>query len=237
LAGSEDVIYRYKAGGAILDLGCNSGSFMESMIGPEWQLYGIEMSAEAARKAQARSGGQVFVGDILEANFSPESFDVITCFDVLEHVYEPRHVIAKVRKWLKPQGIFYLVVPNIDSAAVRIFQSYWYGLELPRHLTHFSHDSLKEMLRAEGLEEAYLSILRYPAIEESLRYAMDELFRRAGVSRTPLSMAPEPGIPWRIARKALRISILPILRGAISLAGAGECIQAVYKKCEPSTSV
>ena len=226
----KEVISRYKAGGALLDLGCNSGSFLESMKDPEWQLFGIEMSAEAARKAQARSDGQVFVGDILEANFAPESFDVITCFDVLEHVYEPRNVMAKVRKWLKPQGVFYLVVPNIDSAAVRIFQSYWYGLELPRHLTHFSPDSLRVMLSAEGLEEASLSILRYPAVEESLRYVFDDLLRRVGVFRKPLSQVSEPGIPWRVVRKALRISILPIVRRAVSLAGPGEHIHAVYTK-------
>jgi SAM-dependent methyltransferase len=200
------------------------------MKGPEWQLYGIEMSVEAARKAQARSGGQVFVGDILQANFAAESFDVITCFDVLEHVYEPRSVVAKVRKWLRPQGVFYLVVPNIDSAAVRIFRSYWYGLELPRHLTHFSSDSLRVMLRAEGLEEMSLSILRYPAVEYSVRYVFDELLRSVGVCRKPLSMVPEPGIPWRIARKALRMSILPIVHRAISLAGPGEHIHAVFTK-------
>ena len=61
------------------------------------------------------------MGDILEAPFPPESFDVITCFDVLEHLYEPRQVMTQGGKWLKPGGIFYVLVPNIDSAEARVF--------------------------------------------------------------------------------------------------------------------
>ena len=183
--GRKELISRYKTGGTLLDLGCSSGSFLESMKGPRWEIFGIEMSADAARKAQARSGGQICVGDILEADFAPESFDVITCFDVLEHVYEPRSVLAKVQEWLKPDGVFYLLVPNVDSAAVRVFGSYWYGLELPRHLTHFSPESLRKMAGSAGLNVASESAGRYPAVEESTRYLIDELLRRIGVSRVP----------------------------------------------------
>ena len=90
------------------------------------------MSAECAKTAEARSGAQVFVGNILDAPFPPESFDVITCFDVLEHLYEPRRVMARVSEWLKPGGMFYVLVPNVDSAEARVFGSYWHGLELPQ---------------------------------------------------------------------------------------------------------
>src|ERR1035438_10453930 len=77
------------------------------------------------------------------AHSAAESFDVITCFDVLEHLYEPRKVMARVGEWLKPGGIFYVLVPNVDSAEARAFGSYWHGLELPRHLFHYSPASLK----------------------------------------------------------------------------------------------
>ena len=79
-----------------------------------------------------------------------ESFDVITCFDVLEHLYEPRRVMAKVGEWLKPGGIFYVLVPNVDAAEARVFGSYWHGLELPRHLFHYSPASLKFLAELGG---------------------------------------------------------------------------------------
>jgi len=227
-----EAILQFKDGGKLLDLGCGSGAFLESMKGPKWELFGIEMSAEAAERARARSGGQIFAGDILEGNFPPESFDVITCFDVLEHVYEPRAVLEAVRKWLKPGGIFYLLVPNIDSAAVQVFGSYWYGLELPRHLLHFSPQSLEWIAALAGLNVRYLPVGRFPAVEYSTRYLVDHLLRRVGVSRAPLSITPEATIPRRLVKKAMRIGILPLVHLGISLAGPGEYILAVLTRAD-----
>ena len=65
------------------------------------------MSPTEAQKAEASSGAQVFVGDILDAPFSPLSFDVITCFHVLEHVYRPKDVVRTLWEWLRPGGILY----------------------------------------------------------------------------------------------------------------------------------
>lgn len=226
----KNTVVKYKSGGALLDLGCGSGSFLKVMKAPEWRLFGIEMSTDAAQKARACSGGQIFNGDILDANFPDETFDVVTCFDVLEHVYQPRTVMERIWLWLKPGGIFYLAVPNIDSAAVKFFGTYWYGLELPRHLTHFSPESLQSMARSAKLTAIDLSTSRYPAVEYSAKYIIDDLVRRVDVSRTPLSSVPEPGIPWRIARKAFRLSVLPVAHLAISTLGRGECINAVFAK-------
>ena len=69
-----------------------------SSRGKSWERYGIEMSAECARtEPRHRTGAHVFVGDITGSTFPLlNPFDVITCFDVLEHLYEPRRVLAKV---------------------------------------------------------------------------------------------------------------------------------------------
>ena len=85
----------HKQTGALLDLGCSSGSFLEFMRSKSWKLHGIEMSAECAKTAERGSGAEVFVGDILDAHFPADAFDVITCFDVLEHLYEPPRVIVE----------------------------------------------------------------------------------------------------------------------------------------------
>lgn len=226
----RETLLQYKSGGAILDLGCSSGAFLQSLKGTSWQLYGIEMSAEVARKAEANCGAQVFVGDILDAPFAPGTFDAITCFHVFEHIYQPREVLAKVSEWLKPGGIFYTLMPNIDSAGARIFKSYWYALELPRHLYHFSPKSLKAVANSVGLEEVSVTTGREVFIEASTRYLLDEACRRFGVSRTPLAKALPPGIPFRVVRKAFRLTILPVLNIMASKAGDGESIHAVFQK-------
>jgi len=144
------VISEYKAGGPVLDVGCSSGAFLGYLRGRPWKLHGIEASQMAAERARARTGAEVFLGDVLEANLPLDKFDVITCMDVLEHLYEPRDVLQNIRKWLKPGGIFYVFVPNITSWETRIFRSHWYGLYLPRHVHHFSTKSLAEFATSVG---------------------------------------------------------------------------------------
>jgi 2-polyprenyl-3-methyl-5-hydroxy-6-metoxy-1,4-benzoquinol methylase len=222
----------YKRSGALLDLGCSSGAFLASLKGEPWRLYGIEMSAETAKTAEARSGAHVFVGDVADAPFQPESFDVITCFDVLEHVYDPRQVMAKVGAWLKPGGIFYVLVPNIDSAEARIFGSYWHGLELPRHLSHFSPASLKHLATLVGLCEVSVETHRNPAVGTSLRYVWDDAFRAVGIHRTPAAYRSEAGFAWRAGRKLLRMTVLRALLAMAPLAGGGESIHAIFRKEE-----
>jgi SAM-dependent methyltransferase len=220
----------HKQSGALLDLGCSSGSFLQSVRGNGWDLYGIEMSTKSAKRAEAETGAKVFVGDILEAQFSPESFDVITCFDVLEHLYAPRRVMAKVGEWLKPDGIFYILVPNIDSAEAHVFGTYWHGLELPRHLFHYSPESLKFLAQSAGLREVSLETRRNPAVGTSLRYVWDDVFGALGIHPTPVAYRAEASLPWRAARKLVRMTVLRTLLAMAPLAGSGESIHAIFRK-------
>jgi 2-polyprenyl-3-methyl-5-hydroxy-6-metoxy-1,4-benzoquinol methylase len=222
-------ISNYKTGGALLDLGCSSGAFLVTLKGASWTLSGIEMSEGAAKQAAARSGAEVFVGDILDAPFAPSSFDVITCFDVLEHVYEPRKVMEKVRQWLKPGGIFYTLVPNIECGEARIFKSYWYGLELPRHLSHFSPRSLRYLAESVGLTVASLETRRNSAMENSLRYMGDAALGSIGFPRAPLATAKMPGIPWKVTRKLLRWTVFLAFYHLTPAFGPGESIHAVFQ--------
>jgi len=226
----KEKLTQYKHLGALLDLGCSSGAFLQSFRGEPWELYGIEMSAECAKRAEARSGAKVFVGDILEAPFPQESFDVIACCDVLEHLYEPRRVMAKVAQWLKPGGIFYVQVPNIDSAEAHVFGTYWQGLELPRHLFHYSPASLKFLADSAGLLEVSIETRRNPAVGTGLRYLGDHVFGQLGIRRTPVAYQGEASLPWRAARKLVRMTILRSLLALAPLAGGGEAIHAIFRK-------
>jgi SAM-dependent methyltransferase len=221
---------QWKQSGALLDLGCSSGSFLEFMRSESWKLFGVEMSAEGARVAEERSKAQVFVGDILDAPFQHESFDAITCFDVLEHLYEPRRVMARVGEWLKPGGIFYVLVPNVNSAEARVFGSYWQGLELPRHLFHYSPASLRLLAESAGLREVSLETRRNPAVGTSLRYVWDDFFGAVGVRRKPVAYRGEASFPWRAARKLVRMTILRGLLAMAPLVGGGESIHAIFQK-------
>jgi SAM-dependent methyltransferase len=224
------VISKYKIGGSVLDIGCSSGGFLGYLKAGPWKLHGIEASVPTAERARTRTGAEVFAGDVLNANFASGSFDVITCTDVLEHLYEPREVLQNVSKWLKPGGIFYVFVPNIMSLESRIFRSYWYGLDLPRHLHHYTSKSLSSLATSVGLRRVRMVTPSGCYLEESTRIWFDDLARRAGVRRAPMDWTDKPGIVWRIVRKGLRLSVEELYSRVSEGFGIAPSLQAVFQK-------
>jgi 2-polyprenyl-3-methyl-5-hydroxy-6-metoxy-1,4-benzoquinol methylase len=223
-------VLRHCQSGKLLDLGCGAGSFLNSIRGTPWELYGVELSGTAAQRAREKTGADVFTGDILDAPFAPARFDVVTCFHVFEHLYSPDEVLQKVWTWLKPGGIFCVHVPNIESAEARCFGSYWYGLELPRHLFHFSPDSLRQLARSTAFHEVELATRRTSFVEYSTRYLVDDIMGAAGVRRKSLAVSTPPSMTWRILRKCLRLTLLPLASSIISVKGEGEVLEAVLSK-------
>lgn len=127
--------------GRYLDVGCGSGASLGVASALGWQVAGIEMDAEAAGKAR-RFTDELHVGDVLTAPFGPGRFDVVTAYHVLEHVPDPVAVVRRMLEWLAPGGLLIIEVPNVGGLGAAIFGRAWSGLELPRHLSHFSPESL-----------------------------------------------------------------------------------------------
>jgi SAM-dependent methyltransferase len=240
-SGERDLLKRWKAqrkrvmslksGGSILDIGCSSGAFLQTLKGEPWKLHGIEISELEAARARTQAGAEVFVGDPLDAPYSPESFDVITCFHLLEHVYQPLELLKKVREWLKPGGLLYVILPNVDAWEARIFGSYWYGLELPRHLFHFSPTTLGQIAESGQLYTVRLTTrVEDSFIEHSIHYLFDDLLRWLGKPRPPMAADVRVSFPTKILRKLFRLSIVTIFRHAAWSVRHGACIEAVFIK-------
>ena len=227
-----DLLLRYKQAGALLDLGCSSGAFLSLIKKAEWQLHGIEIAEDSAARARQRTGAEVFVGDVLDAPFAPASFDAVTCFHVFEHMYHPRETLQQVWRWLKPGGVFVTEMPNIHCPEARFFKSYWYPLELPRHLFHFSPAAFRTLAGSFGFEELYLNTRRAQFIEYHGRYLADTFWRKLGRPRPPMMQAKSPGLPWRVVRKLLRLTLYPVLSWMTSAHGDSAIMQVVLRKPE-----
>jgi 2-polyprenyl-3-methyl-5-hydroxy-6-metoxy-1,4-benzoquinol methylase len=231
------LISDFKREGSILDIGCSSGGFLSTMKNGAWQLYGIEMEESTAVRARANTGAEVFVGDAMDAPFPSGSFDVITCFDVLEHVYSPREFLTKVLSWLKPGGIFYSMMPNIASWEARVFGTHWYGLELPRHLFHFSPGSLRHLMREIGFTEEVVKTPAISYVEHSTEYVCSSLIEKMGIEPRPQAKPKPASLPWKVVRKGIRLSVIRPLAHIASSAGAGPCMEVVFRKPQPIRSV
>ena len=134
----------------VLDVGCGSGTLLGLLKHRGFRVTGLDFSAEAAAIAKAENGVDVAVGSLEEAHFPAESFDVVTLFHVMEHVTNPRQVLAEVSRVLKPNGVAILQVPNIESWQFKIFGARWYGLDIPRHVIDYSRNSMLKLLADSG---------------------------------------------------------------------------------------
>ncbi|MBN1139594.1 MAG: class I SAM-dependent methyltransferase, partial [Anaerolineae bacterium] len=119
--------------GRLLDIGCGSGDFLLGMQERGWQVFGLDISPEAAALAR-QNGLDVFGGHLLEAPYQEHSFDLVTMWDVLEHLHDPAAYLVRVAQLLKPGGRFVVTLPNPHSVDFRLFGPVWTGLDVPRHL-------------------------------------------------------------------------------------------------------
>ena len=139
----------WRGQGRYLDVGCGAGASLGVGRALGWQTAGIEMDAAAARRARQFSDA-IHAGDVLTAPFPPASFDLVTAFHVLEHVPDPVAVLGRMLGWLAPGGLAIIEVPNAGGLGASLFGGAWSGLELPRHLCHFTPASLGRAVERAG---------------------------------------------------------------------------------------
>lgn len=144
--------------GRLLDVGCGAGYFLDAAREAGWQAQGVEPSPAAARVGREQLGLDIFQGTLEQASFLPASFDVITLFEVLEHLYEPAQALAEARRILRPQGLLAIQVPN-DHGSYRsqVFRpdNRWWVIP-PLHLFFFTAETLTRWLRQVGFEPVYV---------------------------------------------------------------------------------
>jgi SAM-dependent methyltransferase len=141
----------FPRGGTILDVGCASAFFLES-LGEKWNRYGIELFHLAAEQARKRRGIIVHESELLSARFAEKSFDVVCTFDVLEHLSDPMPIFREARRILKPGGWLLLGTGDSSSFTARLAGSRWTYVCIPEHLSFFNPDSLRKGLSAAGFE-------------------------------------------------------------------------------------
>lgn len=138
--------------GTILDIGCAAGFFMDEAAAMGWEVYGQEVSEYAGGVARERHGDHVFIGTIDAVDLPPKSMDVVTMWDVIEHLDDPRAVLARIRELLKDDGLFAVCTGDIDSWIARLQGRRSRIFNPPQHLYYYSKDSLARMLGAAGFQ-------------------------------------------------------------------------------------
>jgi 2-polyprenyl-3-methyl-5-hydroxy-6-metoxy-1,4-benzoquinol methylase len=168
----------------LLDFGCGAGVFLQRMHDRGWQAVGLDLSAKVVQYVREELKLPALAGTLPSPILPPESFDLVTLWHSLEHVHRPLDVLCEVHNLLAPGGKVLVAVPNIDSSPFHWFGSAWYGLDLPRHLTHFTPLTLRKMLDRAGFQFEAMQMVRH---SYWLRQSA-QLASRRGTISPPLSL-------------------------------------------------
>ncbi len=137
--------------GMLLDIGSGTGTFLHTMEKAGWSVVGLEPDAEARALAVKKYNCDIYPSDEL-FRLPDATYSVVTMWHVLEHVHQLDEYIARIKGILAPQGKLIIAVPNYTSTDCAIYGANWAAYDVPRHLYHFSPQSMRVLMQRHGLK-------------------------------------------------------------------------------------
>lgn len=142
--------------GQLLDVGSGTGAFVNEMSSHGWQVTGLEPDADAREVANKNYGFELKDTSAFYS-LQPGSYDAISMWHVLEHVHDLNAYIQQLKSVLKENGKLFIAVPNYTSGDASVYKEFWAAYDVPRHLYHFSPNSMRVLIEKHGMRiEKYL---------------------------------------------------------------------------------
>lgn len=136
--------------GRLLDVGCGRGRFLQAARQRGWEAVGLDVAPAAVKEAAAASGATVLQGTLSRPRpAGMAEFDVLTLWDVLEHLTDPAGDLRCARHWLRPGGLIVIQTQNANGVTAAWMRERWEQF-VPFHLFHFSTRTLALALAQAG---------------------------------------------------------------------------------------
>jgi 2-polyprenyl-3-methyl-5-hydroxy-6-metoxy-1,4-benzoquinol methylase len=147
-----------------LDFGCGTGEFVQTLTNQKWNVIGVEPSSIAREKALTLNPNKI-VESLNQVN---STFEIITLWHVLEHIPDLNEKLKNLSQLLTLNGTLFIAVPNHTSYDAKHYQSYWAGYDVPRHLWHFSKQSMQTLVHNHGLKIVDIVPMKFDSFYVSL---------------------------------------------------------------------
>jgi 2-polyprenyl-3-methyl-5-hydroxy-6-metoxy-1,4-benzoquinol methylase len=187
--------------GSILDIGCGTGHFLNSMKDTGWNTTGIEINEKARKYAESRFDLDVLTPEKIKT-LTAGIFDCVTLWHVLEHFQEPNKIMEEIFRLLKPDGACIIALPNNQSFDSKYYGKEWAAYDVPRHLWHFNPATFSLFVKRNKFklmekktlpfDVFYISILsekyrslKFPFIYGAIKglvFSVRSIFNRSGSS-------------------------------------------------------
>lgn len=134
----------------LLDVGCGNGHFLQACQQSGWNIFGMELDPDTAARAAALTQQSIYPN--LQAIPKESTFDMITLWHVLEHVYDLDDYFLFFKSRINLGGKLLLALPNSKSYDANYFKEYWAAYDVPRHIYHFSPETIQSVAQKHGFK-------------------------------------------------------------------------------------
>lgn len=145
----------YRKTGKILDVGCGTGAFLKEAKTRGWEVYGTEYTEKAIAICKSL-GINMQAGKLDPSLYEKDSFDVITSFEVMEHINNPQEEIQNIRQLLRPGGLFYFTTPNFNSLERYLLKGKYNIINYPEHLSYYTKKTADYLFKKNGFAKKKL---------------------------------------------------------------------------------
>ncbi len=176
------LVSRFSKGRKLLDVGAGTGYFASFMKGKGFDVKGVEIDPEARSYSIEKFGLDVVPpSDFIEGKMGGK-FDTITLWHVLEHLYDLNGFMKNFHSHLEEDGTLVIAVPNFTSLDAGHYGKYWAAYDVPRHLWHFSPDSLDKLAKKHGFKVVQKNTMPFDPfynsmLSEKLKKSSLQLFK------------------------------------------------------------
>lgn len=183
-------------GGRVLDLGAAAGAFVKVAKDRGWESHGVEPCGFLTRWAMEKLSLENMHTGTLESSDVSGSFDLITMWDVLEHVPDPSNTISMAKKLLKDGGYIVTNLPDISAILPRLMGARW-PFYASCHLYYYTPDTIDYLMNKHGFERVYkaphwqeLSLgylaYRFEQFSKTISTIMVKIIKIMGISEVPI---------------------------------------------------
>ncbi len=206
----------------VLDWGAGIGYFLDTARERGWEVFGTEYTERAVEICREK-GITMFQGPLAAVDMPEASFDLISSFEVIEHINNPREEIARIMYLLKPGGLFYCTTPNFNSLLRYYLKDAYNVITYPEHLSYYTPRTLHRLLSHAGLKRIYM---------KSTGISLTR-FRKSRKRSDEKLISPESTdekIRVSAEKKWYMKGIKNMVNGILTGTGMGDTLKALYRK-------